>query len=465
MPDMLYLSEFKRIFKILHVFLKYRLFALVYKDIYREHISDKSCSCEIDREHRARAAKLREAFEELGVTFIKLGQMLSRRPDLVPQAYILELEKLQDNVPPLDFSLIKKEIEKECICTLQSHKTNKKHSPFCYHCSGIISVFDEFDEKPIASASIAQVYKAKLEEKYVAVKVVKPGVIDQVNLDLKILNSLPFLFSRILRIDTRPFLDEVKRKLLEEFDLRNEALNMEVFRENFKNSKDIKTPEVYWKYSRENLLVMEFIEGTPLRNAILSENEKKKLARIIGGSFFKQIYFDSFFHSDPHPGNIFVEKDHSIAFVDFGGVGRIDSSIRKEIRQLFYATVKKDVDSASEALLKLANAKDVDILAFNADMAKSVQFQHISGIREKKSDQYIRLGLKYNLTLPSTFIVLSRALVLLESTCLDLDPDLNIMDVAKPYVRKLTIEQVEESIEKIPRIIKEMLSGLKDKMQ
>jgi len=184
---MLFLDESKRVLKILRVFLKYRLFALAYTDIYKEHISDRNCTCEIDLEHRDRATRLREAFEELGVTFMKLGQVLSRRPDLVPPAYIMELEKLQDHVPPLDFSVMKAAVEKDCICTAEEHSASETHSPFCYHCHGIEGLFDEFETEPIASASVAQVYRARLKGRDVAVKIARPGVIDEVNLDLKML--------------------------------------------------------------------------------------------------------------------------------------------------------------------------------------------------------------------------------------------------------------------------------------
>lgn len=462
---MLCIKEARRVIEVLGVFLKHGIFLSAYRDIYREHISDKACSCEIDMEHRKRASKLRNAFEELGVTFIKLGQLLSRRHDILPQAYILELERLQDRVSPVDFSSIRKEIEKECICTAYEHRITGKHSPFCYHCNRIEGIFSEFDEKPIASASIAQVHKAKLKNgAVVAVKVVKPGVIDQVNIDLRILEKMQFLFSLILKIDIKEFIEELKRKLMEEFDLRNEALNMEIFRKNFKGFNHVKIPGVYWDYSRENVLVMEFIDGKPLREAeiMLDKDEKKKLAEIIAGSFYKQIYFDGFFHSDPHPGNIFVINNNTIAFLDFGGVGRIDSEMSKNLRKLFYATFKKNIDSASEAMLKIADAKNVDILSFKSDMARVIEFQHISKIREKRSDRYVYLALKYNLSLPPIFMVLARALVLLETTCLELDPEFAPMKAAKPYIKKLVFEEIKESIKDVPEMIRELISELKD---
>ena len=466
---MLFLDESKRILKILKVFLKYRLFTLAYTDIYKEHISDRNCTCEIDLEYRGRAARLREAFEELGVTFMKLGQVLSRRPDLVPPSYIVELEKLQDHVPPLDFSVMKAAVEKDCICTAEEHRVLGTHSPFCYHCHGIEGLFDEFETEPIASASIAQVYRAKLKGRDVAVKIARPGVIDEVNLDLKMLKRQGFFLSKILKIDIKGFLDELRRKLVEELDFRNEALNIEIFKENFKGFKGVKIPDVYWDYSRENILVMEYIDGVPLRAAALDVEVKKELARLIASAFFKQIYFDGFFHSDPHPGNIFLLKEGGIAFLDFGGVGWIDSSIGEDIYSLFYATYKKDVDGASEALLRLGKGVDVDVLAFKSDMARIVQFQHLAGTGEKKSDQFVKLALQYNLALPSTFMVLARAMVLLESTSLELDPTFNSMDIARPYVKKLIFKHVKEQADELPaitneyyRLIREMPSHIRE---
>jgi len=449
---MLCLDEVKRIAGVFRVFLRHRLFTLAYSDIYREHISDRGCTCEVDLEHRDRAARLREAFEELGVTFMKLGQMLSRRPDLIPPAYIMELEKLQDHVPPLEFPAMREAVERVCTCTAKEHRELGTHSPTCYHCMGFEGIFEEFDEKPIASASIAQVYRARLKGRDVAVKIARPGVIDQINLDLRILGRMGFILSRILKIDTSRFIDELRRKLVEEVDFRNEALNIEIFRGNFKGFEGVRIPEVYWEYSRDNILVMEYVEGLPLHEARLSREEARRIAGLIAEAFFKQVYLDNFFHSDPHPGNIFVLGDGGIAFLDFGGVGRIDESLREDIYQLFYAAYHRDVDRASEALLRLGRARDVDLLAFKADMARIIQFQHLVGTGEKKSDQYVSLGLKYNLELPPTFMVLARAMVLLESTVLELDPMFDMMEVARRYVKKLTLKNVKEHVEELPEM-------------
>lgn len=186
------IKKYRRYLQILYVFLKYGLFTIFYEELQaRKHVSDEKCTCVIDQKRMQRARKLRLAFEELGPTFIKLGQMLSQRPDLVPHAYIVELEKLQDTVAPLSFDEMRRSFESECICT------GLGHNPYCYHCRDILSIYEEFDLNPIASASLAQVYRAKIDGEKVAIKVLRPNVIDLINLDLMIIYDLRRLLTKL----------------------------------------------------------------------------------------------------------------------------------------------------------------------------------------------------------------------------------------------------------------------------
>ena len=245
-----------RYLKIGRVFLKYNLFSLYYMDIKRDHISEKKCSCEIDQKYRNNAARLRKAFEELGPTFIKLGQTLSNRPDLLPRPYIMELDKLHDDVRSLSFDEMRPSFERECICDT----VPEEHSHFCYHCNDILELYDEFDIEPIASASIGQVYRAVLNGREVAVKIARPDVIDTINLDLMVLNDVKRILLGILGFskdfDIDGFLEDFKNMLSKELDYKAEVLNIERFSENFKDNKDVKIPEVFWDYTRDSVLVM-----------------------------------------------------------------------------------------------------------------------------------------------------------------------------------------------------------------
>ncbi len=258
----------KRYLNIAKVFLKYNLFPLLYKDIHRNYISNKKCTCSIDLENRSNAAKLRLAFEELGPTFIKLGQTLSKRSDLLPPTYVQELEKLQDKVKPLDFEKMRESFETECICEISEGE--HEHNPACYHCNDILDIFDDFDTKPIASASIGQVYKGSLKGKKVAIKIARPNLIDTINLDLAIIGDMKPILVKIIgmgeNFNFNAFLYEFREMLHRELDYMFEAINMKRLKENFKDVRDVIIPDSYMDYCRESILVMDYVEGTQIKD-------------------------------------------------------------------------------------------------------------------------------------------------------------------------------------------------------
>jgi len=408
-------------------------------DIKRDHISDKKCSCEIDQKYRNNAVRLRKAFEELGPTFIKLGQTLSNRPDLLPRPYIMELDKLHDDVRSLSFDEMRVSFEGDCICDA----AHEKHNPFCYHCHDILELYDEFDTEPIASASIGQVYRAVINGREVAVKIARPDVINTINLDLMVLNDVKRILLGILGFskdfDIDGFLEDFKNMLTKELDYKAEALNIERFSENFKDNKDVKIPEVFWDYTRDSVLVMEFIHGTPIQDLKdIDNNKRKRLVKLIADSYLKQIYLDGFFHADPHGGNIIALDDVSIALLDFGAVGVLDKQLQWNMFNLLYAVYKRDVDMTAEYLLKIGSLKtrDMDMSAFKEDIDALISKQHFSKAGEKQSDNYLMLAVKYNISLPKIFSRLERALFLIEDVCLKLDSEFNIMDEAEGVVGK-----------------------------
>ncbi|MCK4938228.1 MAG: AarF/ABC1/UbiB kinase family protein [Methanosarcinales archaeon] len=460
-------NKIKRYIKITRVFYKYRLFSILSKESRLRAESVNLCTCPIDSERRSSSVNLRKALEELGPSFIKLGQAMSKRPDIVPIEYGAELEKLQERVQPYDFERMQ-----EAFSVVRGNTSNETGVS-----NDFTTLFDKFNKEPIASASIAQVYEAVLNGENVAVKIARPGMMDVINLDLDILYDLKFIFLKLLKIndkiDIEGFLEEFKTMLNRELDYRNEALNMERFRDNFKDFKHVHIPKVNWELTNDNMIVMEHIYGVTLREyRAFNSTEKKRVAKLISSSFLKMVYIDGFFHADPHPGNIFVMKNGNIAYLDFGAVGKLDSDIMKDMYTVFYAVYIKDVDMVATSMLKMShkNVDEIDIHAFKWDVDELISRQHYDR-GERHSDDFVKLALKYDLSLPRTFSLLERALVLVESTCLDLDPDFNLMDEVKALSREVAkkkysptkmVEDFQMEWDNIYEAFKSVPSGIND---
>jgi ubiquinone biosynthesis protein len=443
------LGKTKRYFEVLRVLFKYKLIPELYRDLRTNYISNSDCTCTLDLENRQTASKLRQAFEELGPTFIKMGQTMSKRPDLVPQPYVIEMASLQDRVKPLPFEEMAESLDLACVCEYQPREErNRKKSEEELKAArerkakAFIDIFDSFDPDPIASGSIAQVYKGVLEGKTVAVKILRPHLIDTINIDLSIINDFKPIVKRALRagrnFDINAFLLEIREMLTREVDLRIEAVNIRRFEDNFKNVKNVSAPEIYPDYCSANVLTMEFIQGTQIKDVIdmqVPQSKKSEYTRIITRSYLKQVYIDGFYHADPHGGNMLVKDDDTIAFIDFGAVGSIDDELKKNMLEFYYAINNRDVEGATEGFLRIGNAdaRDVDVRRLRKDMDELVANQNY-GLEGRQSDNYAKLGLKYDIRLPGEFSTLQRAILLIEGVCLELDPKYNIKNIAIPVL-------------------------------
>ncbi|WMW26189.1 AarF/UbiB family protein [Methanolobus sediminis] len=464
--------KIRRYITIFRVFSKYNLFSLIYSEVNQYYVSNRRNPCVLDSKNRENAVKLRKAMEELGPTFIKLGQILSKRPDIVPAIYIEELGNLQDNVNPLEFDKMKVAFE-GFSCSIGTEEINDslEHSNF-----DILSIFDEFNTEPIACASIAQVYEAKLDGKRVAVKITRPNLIETINLDLAILYDLRPLIVRMIGLgknfDIGSFLYEFRELLNRELDLSNEARNIKRFAENFEDVKEVHVPYIYDDYSNENVLVMDYMEGVTIRKLSGVTPEKKKwYADIVSKSYLKQVYLDGFYHADPHSSNIILQED-GIAYIDFGAVGIIDDELRRNMLNLFYGIYKKRLDVVFESFMKITgvNKEDVNVRRFKLDLDDIISKQNYSS-GERQSDNYATLALKYDLSLPSEFSTLERALILIEANCLELDPKFNLLENAKPVIIKVLMKRYSpfEAFEYLQlegdrylEIIKELPQGVND---
>ncbi len=430
--------KFRRYVTVFKVFSKYNLFTLLYSEVNQYYVSTNRNPCFIDVKNRDKAIKLRKAFEELGPTFIKLGQILSKRPDLVPAIYVEELSNLQDNVNPLDFTKMKVAFE-GFSCPLPGTDS----APIDFD---VLDIFDDFNEEPLACASIAQVYEAVLNGKKVAVKVTRPNLIDTINLDLAILDDLKFIIVKALgfgsNFDIESFLFEFKDLLNKELDLSNEARNIKRFQANFASVEGVNVPNVYDEFSNENVLIMDYMEGTTIRKLPdISDEKKRWYSNIISTSYLKQVYVDGFYHADPHSSNIILQED-GIAYIDFGAVGVIDDELRRNMLNLFYGIYKEKMDVVFESFLKITgiNKEDIDVRRFRMDLDDIISKQNYSS-GERQSDNYANLALKYNLSLPSEFSTLERALILIEANCLELDPNFNLLTNAKPLITKVFMKR------------------------
>ncbi|WP_292387866.1 ABC1 kinase family protein [Methanosarcina sp. UBA5] len=443
------LGKTKRYLEVTRVLLKYNLIPELYRDLRTNYISNPECTCNFDLENRQTAVKLREAFEELGPTFIKMGQTMSKRPDLVPQPYVVEMANLQDKVKPVPFEEMAESLDLACVCEYETREErNRKKTEEELKVSrerkakAFIEIFDSFDPEPIACGSIAQVYKGILEGKPVAVKILRPNLIDTINIDLSILDDFKPVMRKVLGLgsnfDIDAFLLEIREMLTREVDLRTEAVNMQRFEDNFKNVKNVSVPKVYPDYCSANVLTMEFIQGIQIKDIInmpVPQSKKSEYTRTITKSYLKQVYIDGFYHADPHGGNMLVEENDTIAFIDFGAVGSIDEELQKHMLEFYYAINNRDVEGATQGFLKIggADARDVDIHRLRKDMDSLIANQNY-GLEGRQSDNYAKLGLKYDIRLPGEFSTLQRAILLIEGVCLELDPRYNIKTIAIPVL-------------------------------
>lgn len=443
------LGKTKRYLEVIRVLFKYNLIPELYRDLRTDYISNPECTCTFDLENRQTAVKLRQAFEELGPTFIKMGQTMSKRPDLVPQPYVIEMANLQDKVKPMPFEEMAESFDLACVCEYETREErNRKKSEEELKAArerkakAFIEIFDSFDPNPIASGSIAQVYKGVLEGKPVAVKILRPNLIDTINIDLSILNDFKPVMKRILGVggnfNIDSFLLEIREMLTREVDLTIEAVNMRRFEDNFKSVKNVAVPEIYPDYCSTNILTMEFITGTQIKDIInlsVSQSKKSEYTRTITKSYLKQVYIDGFYHADPHGGNMIVMEDDTIAFIDFGAVGSIDDELKKNMLEFYYAINDKDIEGATQSFLNIggADARSVDVRRLRKDMDTLVA-NHNYGLEGRQSDNYAKLGLKYDIKLPGEFSTLQRAILLIEGVCLELDPKYNIKPIAIPVL-------------------------------
>jgi len=398
--------------------------------------------------------RLRLSMEELGPTFVKLGQILSTQADIVPQDIVKELKKLQSSVQPFSFNEAKAVIESEFEDTLEN-------------------IFKEFTKEPIASASISQVHYAVLKSgKKVAVKVQRPGIERVISNDLNILRDLAHFVDNHTKFgkiyDFSSMVDEFDRTLKNELDFTKEGENADTFRDNFAKDRGVKVPEINWTYTSRRVLTMEFIEGMGIDDQEALDKagiDKKETAKRIAESVCNQILRDGFFHADPHPGNIKILMDGTIVFLDLGMVGRISDTRRKTISKLFVAVANKDTRRVARAVMELdamydkRNVKkfeqDVDLML---DKYLAMPWSKIN-VGEVFYEVF-NIAFLNGIKLPREFTMLAKSFATLQSILEQLAPELNTIEVAKPIAKKLVLQSY--SVKNIRSTISRNASAYKD---
>lgn len=379
--------------------------------------------------------RVRLALEELGPTFIKLGQILSTRPDLIPSDYIKELQKLQDEVPPFPYEQVEELLKGELG-------------------ADVSEIFKSVEQIPFAAASLGQVHQAILEDgDKVIIKVQRPNIEKVIETDLDILFHLARLTERSIPAsrlyEPVKIVEEFAKTIRLELDYGTEGRNADRFRKNFKDEKTVYTPKIYWELSSKRILTMELIQGIKI-NAIEELDkagyDRKKIAENGAKAFMKQILIDGFFHADPHPGNILVMKGKIIGFMDFGMMGQLDEETREKGIDLFIAIIERNPDKIINEMLDLGIApQKIDTQSLKVDIKEMIDRYYDKPLKEIKLgeliNQLVEISIKYQIKMPAEFALLGKSLLTIEGIGLELDPDFNLAEIAKPYVKELILER------------------------
>jgi len=383
------------------------------------------------------SVRMRRVIEELGPTYIKAGQILSSRPDMIPPDILRELSKLQDEVPPFAFEHAQDIMEEELGLPMDQ-------------------VFRSFARVPIASASIGQVHEAVLiDGREVVVKVQRPDIEQRIEIDLSIMTRIAraaenrFEWARLYNFVER--VEEFAKTIRAEMDYTVEGHNADRLAANFEDDETIYIPAIYWEYTTRRVLTMEYIHGVKIK-------EKEKLAakgcdftyltEVIGNAYIKMILIDGFFHGDPHFGNIFVMEGQVVALIDFGMVGIIDPIMKRNMAKYFIAIVSQDAEGIVEVLEEIAEIDpDTDRPAMIREIGRLLQKYADITIGQIKLEQIVTelftLGMKYRVTLPGEFTLMDKTLITLEGLGRHLDPTFDLIAAAEPAARMLLRREMD----------------------
>ncbi len=383
---------------------------------------------------RTAAQHLREALEELGPTFVKLGQIASTRPEILPPTFIDELSKLQDDVPPAPWEAIKLLLEEELGQPIEN-------------------VFLALDPTPIASASLAQVYAALLEdETQVVVKVQRPNIERTISTDLSIINDMAGLAAERLSwtaaYDPVGLAEEFAVALMAELDYGAEGRNADRFRSNFSDEPHIYVPKIYWRYSTRRVLIQERISGIKADNIERLDAEgydRDEIAMRAARFVIKEVLEDGYFHADPHPGNMVILPGNVIGLMDFGTVGYLADSDRANLIRLYVAVIRFDAESIVDQLIRMRIAgSDVDEDGLKRDLRRLLRKYYGMPLKDIAVNEMLAeiqpIIYEYHLKIPSDYWLLLKTLVIMEGVGKRLAPDFDVFEASAPFVRRFLLK-------------------------
>jgi ubiquinone biosynthesis protein len=383
--------------------------------------------------------RIRKVFEELGTTFIKFGQILSSRPDLFPNDFILELKKLQDSIPPFP--------TEEAISLIENELNQNVGDLFAY-----------FNPEPLAAGSIAQVHRAKLKNgAEVVIKIQRPGIKKMIDADLEIMRHLALLIERNISeakyVGPLDLVEEFSLSIEKELDFTIEAANLERFSINFKDDENIVTPRLYKKYSNEKILTMEYIDGVKL-NSITANSlaylDRKEIVERGAESILKQIFIYGFFHGDPHAGNIFVLPGNKICFLDYGIIGKLYGKSKDDFSDMIIGILKEDNKLLLKAVINLSYSVDLSERdKFERqlfDLADELKYKNLKDINLTKLFQRLmRILIHHKYRIRPNFYLLMKTIITIEGIGRELYPEFNIASHLEPFVKELIKNKIRPS--------------------
>ncbi len=381
------------------------------------------------------AEHLCHALVELGPTFIKLGQALSSRPDILPPEYIEQLSRLVDEIPPMPFERLEEVFRAELG-------------------GEIDEFFAEFDRQPIASASIGQVYSARLKNGLpVVVKIQRPGVVQTIEQDLEILADMAEFIDQNSelghRYDIPTLVDEFSYRIHLELDYIREGRNADVFRRNFYGDQTVHIPKVYWELTTARVITLEEVGGHKINDIAAMDAaglNRRVVAEHASRFTLRMIFEFGFFHADPHTGNIFVQPDGTLAIVDFGMVGRLSEKLKNGLMQMSLAVARNDIDRVVDELLEVGiTGKHVRPLALRRDLEHLLENLYVGTFQEltasEVTNKMMEIAMRHELQLPAEMVMLVRLLAISEGIAAQLCPDFHMVEFAVPYVKKFLADE------------------------
>lgn len=384
-----------------------------------------------------RYERIRMAATELGPTFVKLAQILSNRPDIIPEGLVKEFEKLQDKVAPFDYTQVKKIVERELGHPIEE-------------------TFEYFSEKPLASASIGQVHRGRLiDGEEVVIKVQRPHVAEQIEQDMSIIKDLVRRADRYLKkqgvLNAEEVVNVFDRALSKELDYRNEARNIDRFRTTYKDNKDFYIPKVYRDFSTDKIMVMEYVSGCKITDVEQLHKwgiDPRKIVEKGMRIYLTQIFEFGYFHGDPHPGNVLVREDGTIILLDFGMIGQLMKKDKMAFAGIFIAMSQHNAREMAKQMRKLAIEDQItDMRQFEYDLNDLIEDYAYLDVSESSIQDVItrlqKIMYDYHITVPGGVFIVFRAFAILEGIGKKMHPDFKTYEFIKPYGMRLIADQLK----------------------